>query len=880
MNSYGHPQPSGHADEAGYDVYDSYSEYQDTYAADSYGSDPYPADAYRGGRSGRASAAVAAAPAGRARVAPPDEAARPRYDWSGGGRGVATVPVSPAGGPVTGRATVRPVGPGGPGGPAVPAGTGPGDGRPAKKKKRHWIRNTFLILLAITVISVGGGMVALSYYVDSVPQPEALDLAEASTIYFADGSEVATLSELNREIIDTTVPELANARNAMVAAEDKNFYDHSGVDFMGIVRAAWGNATGGTRSGASTIDQQYTRAAAGLTEDSYGRKLQEAAMAYKLNQEFDKEEILDFYLNTIYLGRGAYGIQAAADAYFNKEAKDLTAGEAALIAGVVRLPDDGTGLSPYDPLHESENTQVPLERWNYVLDQMVDIDALAAAERAELTELPEVEEPPSADEPLKGRYGTIVKQVQYELEAMGITDAATGGYRVTTTIDKDIQKAALEAARRKNKASYWDGMPKNVKSSIVAINPEDGAVLAYYGGTDNGTGIDLAGPNRDDETGEWSGGFPPGSSAKIYTLMAALRQGVSFQTKWKTTPFTPEWRETPINNAGRGAATDCEGGQAPDNCPLSWATQFSFNTPFIYLSAAVPDSQGPAKIIEAARDAGVKRLVGTSYDDEGNPVDEVVELSELAPEDVTNYFFHEVAIGQYPITALDHANGVATLAARGVYNEAHFVEKVEKRDDSGEWVEVEGSRIAGEQRIQAEHADAITDVLTAVPGLNSVPLEGGRVAAAKTGTWEHLDPDGNIDGNGDAWVVGYTPQIATAVWVGDPKRGAIVDGNGNQIGSSGLPAFIWKQFMDAAHAAKEYSPEQFTPAQPVGNPLHEYANGVEPEPDRNNNCDRFPFPLPGCDDDDDDDDDDRGNNNGGGGILPPPPDGDQDQDGG
>jgi membrane peptidoglycan carboxypeptidase len=875
MNSYGHPQqPSGHADEAGYDAYDSYGEYQDTYAADSYGSDPYPADAYRGGRSGRATAAVAA-PAGRARVAPPDEAARPRYDWSGGGRGVATVPVSPAGGPATGRATVRP---GGPSGPAGPAGAGPGDGRPAKKKKKHWIRNTFLILLAITVISVGGGMVALSYYVDSVPQPEALDLAEASTIYFADGSEVATLSELNREIIDTTVPELANARNAMVAAEDKNFYDHSGVDFMGIVRAAWGNATGGTRSGASTIDQQYTRAAAGLTDDSYGRKLKEAAMAYKLNQEFKKEEILDFYLNTIYLGRGAYGIQAAADAYFNKEAKDLTAGEAALIAGIVRLPDDGTGLSPYDPLHESENTEIPLERWNYVLDQMVDIDALAPAERAELTELPEVEEPPSADEPFKGRNGTIVKQVVYELEQMGITDPFTGGYRITTTIDKDIQKAALEAAWRKREASYWADVEKNVDSALVAINPEDGAVLAYWGGTTDGAGIDMAGPNRDEETGEWYGGYPPGSSAKIYTLIAEMREGISFDSHWQTSPYHPDWIDDPnatIQNAGRLAENGgCEG-TPPDFCTLRWVTQKSFNVSFAHFSEAVDNDQGrgmgPRAILQAAVHSGVEMM----QSDDGVYHD----LTTETPEELTpSSFDHPIAYGQYAITPLHHANGVATLAAEGVYNKAHFVQTVEQRVD-GEWQPVNGAKIAGEQRVTREHAQAITGVLATIPSGGGFALDDGRPVAAKTGTWEFAGTDDPGD-NSNAWVVGYTPQIAVAVWTGDsggegedPKPIKHVDGR--NIGSTGLPAQIWKQFMQDAHAAKDYDHAQFSPAPPVGNPQHPYANGVEPEPEPDRDC-RFPFF--GCDDDDDDDDDRGGDDNGGnnGGILPPPGGGNQD----
>lgn len=697
-------------------------------------------------------------------------------------------------------------------------------------------------------MATGGGMVGLSYYVDSVPPPDQLELEEASTVLFGNGKRMAALQEVNREIIDTTAPELANVRNAVVAAEDEDFYEHSGVDFVGILRAAWNNFTGGERQGASTIDQQYARAAAGLSEDSYRRKLQEAAMAYKMNQELTKDEILDFYLNTIYLGRGAYGIQAAAKAYFNKPAAKLTAGEAALIAGIIRIPDDGTGLSPYDPLHTPDNPQVAVERWGYVLDQMVVTGALPAGERAEMTELPEVIKPREGNEPKKGPNGTIIKQVEYELERMGIEDLYTGGYRITTTIDPKIQKAAVEAARRKNKAAYWEGMPKNVDAAIAAIDPTTGAVRGYYGGND-GTGIDMAGPNRDEDTGEWIGGRPPGSTFKVYTLIAELREGVSFDSHWKTSEYQPPYLDEPIRNAGRDARdTGCEGA-APDYCTLRWSTQQSYNVPFYHFSEAVEDNQGPPKIVQAAKDAGIRTMTGV-VDGESVVVDLTTEeVSDVAPE----IFFHHVAFGQYGITPLDHASGLATLAARGVYHEPHFVAKVEQKVN-GEWVPVAGDRISGEQRVEQHYADAITGVLSTIPGIWGFALADGRPAAAKTGTWEH--PDG---GNRDAWVVGYTPQLAAAVWVGDRKNGAIKDQWGGDIGSSGLPADIWQKFMEDAHAAKEYPHQGFPPAPLVGNPQHQYANGEQP---RGNDDDpRCRLPFVNCDDDDDNSGD--GGNNGG-----------------
>lgn len=863
MNSYGHSRPDDHGQDPYGSYDDAYRGYRDSYGhqdsyhqPDSYAVDPgpverYPADPYaatpRPAARASASASVASArarvPAGRASVGGPgspggeDGQPRPRYDWSNEHRtaGRASVPVSPAGGGSSGRASVRPSG----GAPPKPEGGGAGARPPKKKKKRRWIRNTLLSFLAIMVIAAGGGMVALSYYVESVPLPEEMDLAESSTIVYADGTEMAVLQDVHREIIDTTVDELKYVRDAVVAAEDNKFWEHSGVDFLGIARAFYNNLTGGERQGASTIDQQYTRHAAELTEDSYSRKLQEAAMAYKMNQEYDKNQILDFYLNTIYFGRGAYGIEAAAQAYFGKSAAELEVSEAALLAGVIRVPDDGSTLSPYDPLNNPENPQVALDRWNYVLDQMVGMGTLDPAVRAELVELPEVVDPQNTQNWHEGPQGNIVRQVRYELERVyGITDLNTGGYRIVTTIDPELQQAALDAARRKNKASYWDSIPKNVDAAIVVIDPATGAVRAYYGGED-GTGFDLAGPNYTEELG-WHGGRAPGSTFKIYSLIAMLREGVSLKSHWKTSSYQPTWATQQIHNAGR-TATTCEG-VPPDYCTMRWATEYSYNVPFAHFSEAVPDHQGPALITQAAIDAGIRMMKDTR---EGiwHDLTAIEDISEVAPE----HFYHPVAYGQYPVTVLDHASGVATLAARGVYNEPHFVERVEQKVN-GEWQEVAGSKVAGEPRVDTLIADAVTGALLPIAAGNGVALANGRPSAAKTGTWEH--PDG---GNMDAWMVGYTPQLAAAVWVGDDKGEQIKDQWGNPIRSDQLPSWIWKKFMDDAHAVKGYEIQQFPPAPDIGNPNHPYANGVLPEPDDDDDplCD---LPIIQCDEDGDDDD--------------------------
>src|SRR5690554_3396868 len=431
MSSYGEPASYGRSHDAyaGYDEPDSYRHYVDTYAsgrhsAESYPPDPYAAPSSPAGRPASGRASVGRASVGRAAVAPvspppSDAAPRHRYDWSRSS-GRAAVPVSPSPtGTATGRASVRP--PRGPGGRNGRGG--PGDGRPPLAKKRHWVRNTLLSILAVCVMMAGGAMVWLSYYVDEVKAPDQLELKQASRVYYSDGTEMAVLQEENREIIDTR--ELTAVQEAVIATEDKKFWEHSGVDFLGIARAFLNNLTGGETQGASTITQQYARIAGDLHGQTYARKLREAAMAYKLTQKYSKEEILDFYLNTVYFGRGAYGIEAAAKAYFGVSAKDLDVAQAAMLAGIIRYPDDGSTLSRYDPMNENQNGEAEA-RWRWVLAQMQEINAssLQGVNIDEL-EMPEVIKPSTVRSWHEGPQGPIVRQVQKELEEMGITDIST-----------------------------------------------------------------------------------------------------------------------------------------------------------------------------------------------------------------------------------------------------------------------------------------------------------------------------------------------------------------------------------------------------------------------------------------------------------------------
>jgi membrane peptidoglycan carboxypeptidase len=361
-------------------------------------------------------------------------------------------------------------------------------------------------------------------------------------------------------------------------------------------------------------------------------------------------------------------------------------------------------------------------------------------------------------------------------------------------------------------------------AAAVSIDPTTGRVIAYYGG-ENGTGTDYAGYNW--EGGKRTGGHSPGSSFKIYTLAAALREGISFQTLWdaskvKDPPFT-------LSNANR--VPSCK-----TSCTLEDSTKQSYNVPFYWLTKAI----GPDKVVDAARLAGVHWMWGSDPDKPDAFDLSTRDPKELAPGD----FISHVGFGQYPVTVLGHANGVATFAARGVYREAHFVVEVKQKDAKGQWKKVNGEKVVPKQVFEPSQVDDITAVLEDYPGKG--PLSGGRQSARKTGTWEQKA--GSAE-NGDAWMVGYTPQIATAVWVGNVKGREALKYAPNisnpksltRVQGGNLPAEIWKRFMDEAH--KGLPEKVFPDRKNTGRDDHPAANGTSPTPALPN-C-PFPITIPG-----------------------------------
>ncbi|MDM4721725.1 transglycosylase domain-containing protein [Micromonospora sp. WMMA1363] len=817
------------------------------------------------GRSGRASVPVSPAPGGSAGRASVGTAAVGAASVGAASAGRARVGSVPVGGRASvARAGVTPVSgrPGGPGGPGGPTGRvgpgrrGPGDPNAVARAKKRKRANMLIAAFAVFIMLTGLGVVSFTYYSTNVVLPEDTTPPQATELYAFDNKTlIAKLGTENRTLV--TIDQIPqHVQDAVAAAEDRNFYRHSGVDYKGIVRAAWNNLTGGDKQGASTITQQYARNAYdNLNDDTYARKVKEAILASKLTERYDKPTIMQHYLNVIYFGRGAYGIEAAAKTYFGRSAKDLTVAEGAVLAALIKQPVASATHKGYDPAVNPEEAK---QRWNYVVQGMVQEGWLNAAGRETA--------PTAADYPKdcpKGKsagclrapnsagagldygintpYGNVINYVKTELRDKGVcvdreeevtaskptcSDALmSGGYRIQTTIDTKIQAAAVATAQRKSADSKLAGQPKNLMAAMVAIEPKTGRVRAYYGG-DNGTGTDYAGKNTDSQ-GNLIGGHAPGSTFKIYSLAAALEKQKALESRWKGRAFTPKGTEFKVSNAGT------DNPSCGNSCTLRESTLKSLNVPFYHVSEDI----GPDKIVDVAKRAGITTMWNT------NPAEPhdltATDADKLAPET----FFHVVAYGQYPVTVLDHANGVATFANEGRYVKAHFLYQVQKRNQqTGKWEKVvDEGNVKGKQVIDKEVVADVTSVLKEYPGRVNHRLENGRQAAAKTGTWE-LEP-GSTE-NGDAWMIGYTPQLATAVWVGNVKdREALRTKDNRRISGSGLPGDIWETFMEKALKGKEKL--TFPPAANIGDP--DSGNGEAPpppEPPQQPNCGPFDLFCP------------------------------------
>ncbi|MDP1818952.1 MAG: PBP1A family penicillin-binding protein [Acidimicrobiales bacterium] len=607
-------------------------------------------------------------------------------------------------------------------------------------------------LLAVAVASGG-----CSYSSRSALPPTPISV-ESSTVFAADGTRIHTFhAEENRRTVPLEEVPL-HVRDAVIAIEDERFYRHNGVDLRAIVRAVRENTESGqVAQGGSTITQQYVKKVL-LRDESrtVERKLEEAATALQLERHYSKDRILELYLNAIYFGNGAYGIAAAAEQYFGQRTADLTLAEGALLAGLIQRP---TGTDPYD------EPDLAVARRDVVLERMVDnhlaTEEAAAAARAEPLTLA------SGDVPAAERYEAAyfveeVKQFILDDSRFGATAQDRrdllfgGGLRIQTTVDLAAQRAAEASATRVLPTAGTDP-----DVALVSIEPSTGYVRAMVGGRD------FFGPGAVSKLNlATQGPRPAGSSFKPLVLATALAEGMPTSTTYSApaciTIRLPNEVWNPCNYAESGV-----GGRVN----LVEATVKSFNTAYAQLMMDV----GPKDVVEAAADLGVRSPLGADP---------------------------SLVLGTSPVTAMDMASVYATFANRGVRVPPVFVTRITRAD---------GTVLFRHQHSQERALDeGVADTLTAI--LEQAVNRGtgtaarlDRPAAGKTGTGQEWR---------DAWFAGFTPELATVVWVGfhegqidmEPPRTPI------RVTGGSYPAQIWKGFMSAALAGRPVTP--FAPPPP------------------------------------------------------------------
>jgi membrane peptidoglycan carboxypeptidase len=652
-----------------------------------------------------------------------------------------TPPPTPPGRRPPGRSD--PSGPPPPGGPRLP--------------KVNWKINWKWVRRGLAVAVVLGLLLPIitffmAYAIVDVPKPGDIRTNQVSTILASDGSEIAKIVPPEGNRVDVSIDQIpAHVRDAAMAAEDRDFYTNPGFSFKGFFRAFKNNLFGGDLQGGSTITQQYVKnALVGDARSGVGgliRKAKELVISTKMSREWSKDQVMQAYLNIIYFGRGSYGISAASKAYFDKPVEQLTVSEGALLAALIQRP------STLDPAVDLEGAT---ERWNWVLDGMVTMGALSPADRAAQvfpTTVPP--EQARAQNQTTGPNGLIERQVTKELLDLFNIDEQTlntEGLQVTTTIDPKAQAAAENAVSK-----YMDGQDPDMRTAVVSIDPKTGAVKAYYGGSD-AQGFDFA-----------QAGLPTGSSFKVFALVAALEQGIGLGYQIDSSPVS-------LNGV---TITNVEGGGC-GTCSIAEALKRSLNTSYYRLMLKLKN--GPQDVADAAHRAGIaESFPGVEHtlseDGKGGPP------------------YDGIVLGQYQSRVIDMASAYATIAASGVYHRPHFVQKVVNADGQ---VLFDASQQdnSGDQRIEKAVADNVTAAMQPIAGWsNGHNLAGGRQSAAKTGT----NQLGDTGANRDAWMVGFTPSLSTAVWVGTTEGTKPLENkSGGAVYGSGIPSDIWKATMDGA----------------------------------------------------------------------------------
>ncbi|MFF3763118.1 transglycosylase domain-containing protein [Streptomyces sp. NPDC001922] len=658
------------------------------------------------------------------------------------------------------------------------------DGRPPRPRRTGLRRllptwRTVLGGLLLVLLLLTGGFVA-GYLLVEIPPANSAAVKQSNVYLYADGSPLARDGEVNRENVPLSqVPR--TVQHAVLSAEDRDFYSESAVDPQAMLRAAWNTVTGKGKQSGSTITQQYVKNYYLGQEQTVTRKVKEFFIAIKLDREESKDDILTGYLNTSYFGRNAYGIQAAAQAYYGTDSDKLTAGEGAYLAALLNAP------SAYDVVAHPENRGRAVARWNYVLDGMVDKGWLDPAERAGMAfPTPGRSKAPAG---LSGQRGYLVEAVNAHLAEQRILDADTlqgGGYRITTTLQKPKQQALVGAVRDQlmNRLSETRAVDRYVRAGGASIDPATGRIVAMYGGIDYTKQYVNNATRRD---------YQVGSTFKPFVFTAAVQHGSTTRDGQRITPNTVYDGTNKRMVEGPDGAT----GYAPANEDDKDYGDISV--------AEATDNSVNAVYAQMGEDVGPDRVKRTAI---------ALGVPESAPG--LRGARQSVALGVVNASVLDMTKAYATLSDHGRHGTYSLVSKVTKGGQDLTLPDRDGVR----QAVPREAADTTTSILRGVveSGTGTAARSAGREAAGKTGTAEE---------DKAAWFAGYTPDLATVIAVmgQDPDTGEqkpLYGATGlPRINGGGYPAKIWGQYTAAALAgspAKSFDLDLESGAEPSGSP--------------------------------------------------------------
>jgi penicillin-binding protein 1A len=623
---------------------------------------------------------------------------------------------------------------------------------PARRRRIRKLRlfGLLLILFVLGTLSFTFGLV--TSVASEIPSLDPARLQQREVdgyVYDRKGERILAVLRGRQSRILVPSRKISNRMKlAIVAIEDKRFYEHRGVDVHGIMRAIWQDVRHkSVVEGGSTITQQFVKNTYVKSQRSIGRKLKEAALAWQLEQRWSKDRILTAYLNTIYFGNGTYGVQQAALTYFHHGADKLGWAEAALLAGIPSDP------SRYDPV---ANPKAARERRDTVLKAMLDQSDItygqyASAVRAKL--------PRPEDVHLSGERGPapyFTNYVQQQLiDRYGSGRVFGGGLRVTTTIDLNLQRFARQAITK------WLTKPDGPSAALVAVDPRDGSVLAMIGGNSyRKSQFNLA----------VQGERQPGSSFKPFVLATALKDGISPDSDFESGPVQiplgdKVWYVHNYENSDLGRIS------------LATATEVSDNTVYAQLTQLV----GPGAIARTARRLGITSPLKSYF---------AIGLGAEAVNPL------EMARAFSPF-----ANGGRRIDGAAFGNRPRAISMV--RNEAGRIVD--NNAPIGRHVLTANTAALVTSLLQNVVRAGTgkrAQLSDGRPVAGKTGTTENY---------GDAWFVGYTPQLVAAVWVGYPTqlKPMLTEYNGEAVAGGTFPALIWKTFMERSLSYLHEPPQDF-----------------------------------------------------------------------